>query len=243
MVRVSIVVLALVAVGAVGALAYQSRTAAWVDDAVVVERFTEVWGHHPDTWQRNSFLGIQTWQNPFDVWVTLEVIQDVKPDVIVETGTYRGGSALVWAMYLAQVNPDGRVVTVDVTSISDKARSHPLAEERITFLTGSSTAPGIVRRIAEAVEGKRAMFILDSLHTRDHVLAELRAYADLVDVGSYIVVQDGVIGGHPLFPDQYPGPWEAVEAFLAENDDFVVDESRERLLVTFNPNGFLKRIR
>ena len=87
------------------------------------------------------------------------------------------------------------------------------------------------------------VLILDSLHTKDHVLDELRAYWQIVPIGSYIIVQDSVINGHPLAPWSGPGPWEAVEAFLKENNNFEIDKSRERFLVTNNPNGFLRRVR
>ena len=85
------------------------------------------------------------------------------------------------------------------------------------------------------------MVILDSKHTADHVRKELDAYAPLVSPGCYLIVQDGFVNGHPLEPDFGPGPYEAVQDFLAVDDRFEVDESRERMLFTFNPGGFLRR--
>jgi cephalosporin hydroxylase len=87
------------------------------------------------------------------------------------------------------------------------------------------------------------MVVLDADHSRDHVLAELRLWSDLVTVGSYLIVEDTNINGHPVYADFGPGPWEAVREFLAERDDFVVDESRHRLLMTWNPGGYLRRTR
>jgi cephalosporin hydroxylase len=210
----------------------------------LVDRFTIFWTRSGKTWRANHWLGIKTLQNPFDVWVTQEILWEVKPDVVLETGTYEGGSAALWATLLEQINPDaGRVLTIDIEDKSAAARRLPIVQRRVDFLVGSSTAPEIVEEVKRRVEGKRVLVVLDSLHTRDHVLAELQAYAPLVPVGSYVIVQDTVVNGHPSFPDWGPGPYEAVEAFLAENDDFVVDRSRERLLMTYNRMGFLRRVR
>ncbi len=209
----------------------------------LTDRFTALWGHSDDTWRQNSFLGVRTLQNPLDVWVTFEIIHKVKPDVIVETGTLYGGSAALWAMFLEQVNPEGRVITIDIENESAEARELPISRRRVDYLIGSSTDPEIVEEVRRRVAGKRVLVILDSAHYMDHVLDELRAYAPLVSRGSYIVVQDTAMNGHPTAPDYGPGPYEAVEAFLAETGDFVADRSRERLMMTNNPMGFLRRVR
>ena len=86
------------------------------------------------------------------------------------------------------------------------------------------------------------MVILDSLHTAEHVGAELELYADIVSPGCYLVVEDMNVNGHPVLPDYGPGPTEAVEAFLATTDEFVVDRDRERFLMTLNPGGYLRRV-
>ena len=86
------------------------------------------------------------------------------------------------------------------------------------------------------------MVILDSDHTRDHVLRELELYAPLVTPGSYLVVEDTNINGHPVAPEFGPGPMEAVEAFLETTDEFEVDRAREKLMLTFNPSGYLRRV-
>jgi cephalosporin hydroxylase len=193
----------------------------------------QLWHVRKDGVFANRFLGVLTWQNPFDVWITQEIFFEVRPDFVVEAGTFRGGSALLWATLLQQINPDARVITID---IQDKraplAQTHPLAKSKVDFLLGSSTDPGIVSEVKRRVKGKRAVVILDSLHTTEHVRAELEAYAPLVPVGSYIIVQDTRVG-----------PGEAVHQFLAKRDDFVIDKSRERLLITNNFDGFLKRVK
>ena len=226
-----------------GANLYQWQTARLSPTRVIADRFIEVWALQPDTWVANRFMGISTLQNPMDAWVTLEIINDVKPDVILETGTYRGGSALLWAMFLEHVNRKGRVITIDIKHQAFEARTHKLALERIEFLVGSSTSPEIVEAVGERVKGKRVLAILDSAHSRDHVYEELKTYAPMIPVGSYIVVQDGAVCGHPLDNPPCPGPYEAVEDFLAETDGWVAVREHERHLMTSNPMGYLKRVR
>ena len=222
---------------------WQRSPSVELSDREITDRFTVIWGHSDETWRKNSFLGIRTLQNPLDVWVTFEIIHRVKPDVIVETGTLQGGSAALWAMFLEHVNPEGRVITIDIENESAEARELPISRRCVDYLIGSSTDPEIVEEVRRRVAGKRVLVILDSAHYMDHVLDELQAYAPMVSQGSYIVVQDTAMNGHPTAPDYGPGPYEAVEAFLAETGDFVADHSRERLMMTNNPMGFLKRVR
>ena len=133
----------------------------------------------------------------------------------------------------------GAVLTIDVDSRSGEARpTHP----RLTYMVGSSTDPDVVSDIRGRLRGKQnVMVILDSDHRKDHVLAELRIYQEFVQVGSYLVVEDTNINGHPTYPDFGPGPMEAVEEFLRETDSFEIDRSCERFLLTMNPKGFLRR--
>jgi cephalosporin hydroxylase len=196
---------------------------------------------------------VPTQQFPNDVWVHQEIIAEVKPDFVVEAGTLHGGSALIWAMVLSQVNPDGRVITIDVSDrheidaktvlMLEKAEKFPIWKERVDFILGSSTDPKVVAEVEKRVKGKIVVVILDSAHTKDHVLAELKAYTPLVPVGSYLIVQDTNLGGHPVFPQAAPGSMDAVEEFLKSNNQFVADRSRERLLLTCAPKGYLKRVK
>ena len=114
----------------------------------------------------------------------------------------------------------------------------------MTYVTASSTDPGVVADVYASVpDGAPTLVILDSDHSRDHVLAELRAYADLVTVGSYVVVEDTNVNGHPAYPEFGPGPMEAVDAFLDEDSRFEVDAGLEKFFMTFNPRGYLKKVR
>lgn len=186
-------------------------------------------------WQTTYWRGVLTAKCPLDLWTYQEVIHEVKPDVIVECGTHKGGSALFFADTCAAIGK-GKIVTVDVTQVPDRP-SHP----RIKYISGSSVDPNVVAQIrAEIGPSDAVMVSLDSDHSADHVLAELRTYGDLVTSGSYLVVEDTNINGHPILQGWGRGPMEAIDAFLKTTDRFVVDAGREKFLLSFNPNGWLR---
>jgi cephalosporin hydroxylase len=207
-----------------------------------IGRFTRWWALSQDNYQKNHWFGVQTLQNPLDAWIIQEIIYEVRPDFIVEAGTLKGGSAALWAVILEHVNPAGRVITIDITDQTQQAKQLPIVQRKVDFLVGSSIDPAIVTEVMKRVAGGRTLVILDSLHTRDHVLAELRAYAALVDVGSYVIVQDTGVWRPRR---NHPGGWasDAVEEFLEENDAFVADHTRERFWLTNCPSSWLKRVR
>ena len=206
----------------------------------VTDRFHQIF-YDGQGWELNTWLGVKTQQNPNDVWIIQELIHEQKPDFVVETGTLNGGSALLWLTILEQVNPNARVITVDIEDQITTARNHPLWK-KVDFLLGSSTEPRVVADVKRRVGNGKVLLILDALHTRDHVLRELEMYSPLVGVGGYIVVQDSNVNGRPVMPEYGPGPGEAVDDFLAKNKNFVQDRQRERLLMTMHPGGYLRRV-
>ena len=188
------------------------------------------------TWSNTRWLGVPAQKCAFDLWVYQELLHELRPAVIVECGTADGGSALFLAS-ICDLLGEGEVVSVDIRENPGR----PL-HDRITYLTGSSTAPAIVKAVQERVEGRSPVLVLlDSNHERDHVLDEMRLYGPLVTRGSYLVVEDSNINGRPVLSEFGPGPGEAIDAFLAESDGFDVDESREKYFLTFNPRGYLRK--
>jgi len=208
----------------------------------VIDRFHQLF-YDSGVWGSTAWLGVPTAQNPNDAWIHQEIIAKVKPDVIVEAGTQYGGSAALWATILEQVNPAGRVITIDIKDQAGAAKNLPIVKEKVDFLIGSSADPAIVAEVTRRVQGKKVLVILDSDHRKDHVLAELKAYAPLVSKDSYLIVQDTNVNGHPVWNSFGPGPMEAVEEFLAGNDQFRPDREAERLMFTMHPNGYLKRVK
>jgi cephalosporin hydroxylase len=207
------------------------------DASSLVDQFhTLYYSTREQTWGNTFWFGHHVLKCPLDLWTYQEILYEVQPELIIETGTYRGGSALFLAS-MSDLLRRGEVVTID----SARQKGQP-RHRRITYLTGSSTSDKILRQVRRRTRGKSAVLvILDSGHSKDHVLAELHAYAPLVTPGSYLVVEDTNLNGHPVESDHGPGPAEAVAEFLERNDAFVRDESREKFLLTFNPGGYLKK--
>jgi cephalosporin hydroxylase len=188
------------------------------------------------TWRETYWMGARVAKCPLDLWLYQEIIHAERPDVIVECGTLHGGSAGYMAS-LCDLVGNGRIVTIDV-----REREGRPIHDRITYLTGSSTADEIVDQVRSLInDGERVMVILDSDHRRDHVLAELRIYKDIVTSGQFLIVEDTNLNGHPVAPEFGPGPMEALEAFLEENDEFIQDQEMEKFYLTFNPRGYLRK--
>ena len=194
-------------------------------------------------WENTRWLGIRSEQAPTDNWSMQEIITELQPDYVVESGTMNGGSTLFYAAVLSYVNPKGKVITIDVEPHVEEAAKSPLWQQRVEMVVGSSVDPKVSDHIAQEVQNKKVLVTLDSLHTHDHVLKEMEIYSKLVSPGSYLVVQDTNLNGHPVDPEWGPGPMEAVQDFLKTHDSFVVDRSREKYLLTFYPGGWLKRAR
>jgi cephalosporin hydroxylase len=207
-----------------------------VEDRVIREFQRLYYNARSRTWANTSWLGTPAQKCPLDLWIYQELLYELRPEVIIETGTASGGSALFLAS-ICDLLGHGSIVSVDIVAQPDRPR-----HERITYLTGSSTDPQIRGQVEEfAGDREPVLVILDSNHERDHVLEELRIYAPLVTPGSYVIVEDTNVNGHPVWPDFGPGPMEAVEEFLRHAAEFSVDRRREKFFLTFNPGGYLQK--
>jgi cephalosporin hydroxylase len=186
---------------------------------------------------RTKWLDTPIMQNVLDLWTIQETISEIKPALLIEIGTYKGGSAQFYAQ-LMDLLDTGRVLTVDIE------RRHELDHPRVDFLHGSSLDPDIVAQAKQAAtEAPGAvMLILDGNHARDHVAQELELYAPLVTPGSVLLSQDGVIDRLRLFRDTRPGPYSANRKFLETHPEFEYDKARnERFIITHHPLGWMRR--
>lgn len=215
-----------------------------------------------------EWLGRPIIQYPQDIVAMQELIWQIKPDLIIETGIAHGGSLAFYASMLALLDMvdaiESGAATLDprqskrkVLGIDIEIRphnraaieAHPMAS-RIQMIEGSSTAPEIIEQVRDIARGYgRVLVCLDSNHTHDHVLAELEAYGPLVSVGSYCVVFDTIVEDMPkeLFPDRPWGPGNnpktAVWEYLKTHPEFEIDKSiQHKLLITVAPDGYLKRV-
>lgn len=195
------------------------------------------------TWYATTWMGVPCCKSVSDMWNYQEILHELRPSLVVEFGSLAGGSAMFFATVLREIGQPFRVLSVDVSHnvLRDRAREDP----DVVFMESSSTAP----MAAEAIREQRALFpgpvfaILDSDHSRDHVLAELELLRPLLTSGDYLVVEDSHVNGHPVMPLHGPGPYEAVEDYEARYpDDYIHDRDREQKFgFTFATNGFLVR--
>ncbi len=200
-----------------------------------------------------TWLGRPIIQFPQDIVAMQEIIWQVRPDLIIETGIAHGGSLIFYASMLELIGQDGRVLGID-NDIRGHNRveieRHPMFK-RITMLQGSSVDDALARQVRELAGGrKRVLAVLDSNHTHRHVLKELELYSPLVTKGSYLVVFDTIIedmprgffAGRPW--DKGDNPKTAVHEFLRGNDRFIIDkEIEDKLLITVAPDGYLRCVK
>ncbi len=200
-----------------------------------------------------SWMGQPIIQFPQDMIAMQEIIWDVQPDLIIETGIAHGGSLVYYASLLDMLGGDGYVLGVDIDIRAHNRvaiETHPMFK-RIRMIEGSSVSDGVAAQVAEHAGGKRSVLVvLDSNHTHEHVLEELKIYAQHVTRDSYIVVFDTLIEDMPgdLTQDRPWGignnPKTAVRQFLSGTDKFVVDKDIDsKLLITAAPDGYLKRVK
>jgi cephalosporin hydroxylase len=187
---------------------------------------------------QQRWMGRIIWKNPLDCWIYQEILYDSKPEVIVELGVAHGGGTLYLANLLDLLDsPSALVVGVD----RDLGQAVDLRHPRVRLVKGNCVGPETIGRVRDLCRGRRTMIIADCEHSKDHVLQELRAYSALVSVGCYYIVEDGicdVMGWPPL-----PGPRAACMEFLGENSHFINDaRHRGKYLITYNFNGYLKRV-
>ena len=200
-----------------------------------------------------SWMGRPIIQYPQDIIAMQEIIWNVKPDLIIETGIAHGGSLIFYASMLELLGGDGKVLGIDIDIREHNRREiekHPMFK-RILMIEGSSVDKNVVEKVCKYAQGKKRVLVcLDSLHTYDHVMRELEAYSPLVTMGSYCVVFDTIVED---LPDECSAnrPWgkgnnpkTAVWEFLKKNDRFVIDKKIEnKLLITVAPEGYIKCIK
>lgn len=199
-----------------------------------------------------SWMGRPIIQYPQDMIAMQELIWEIKPDLIIETGIAHGGSIIFYASLLELIGK-GEVLGIDIDirrHNREEIEMHPMFK-RIRMIEGSSLSTDTVDQVKEiASKHKTIMVCLDSNHTHSHVLGELELYAPFVSVGSYLVVFDTIV---EFMPDGYlpnrpwkkgDNPWSAAQAFLKDHPEFEIDHSIDnKLLISVAPEGYLKRIR
>ncbi len=199
-----------------------------------------------------NWMGVPIIQYPQDMMAMQEIIWDVKPDCIIETGVARGGSVIFYAAMMKMMDIKGKVIGIDIDIRSHNRESieeHPLSNS-IHLIEGSAIEASTIEKVKVlAKDSKKVLLVLDSMHTHEHVLKELELYTPFVKKGSYCVVFDTIIEDMPK--NTYDRPWNvgnnpktAVWEFLKSNDRFEIDTPiQDKLQITVAPDGYLKCIK
>jgi len=227
----------------------------------IIEDFHKLY-YNSKVWANGltKYRNVETAKCPLDMWVYQEIIMQIKPKLIIETGTYKGGSAMfmadmLWFNDIASPYPgqqvsvtpsyygnSGLVVTIDITSIAQ----FPKYYSNVWYLSEhDSTHKNTIEKIMTLIKRSEkyynpVMVVLDSDHSKQHVARELELYAPFVTPGSYLIVEDTNVDT-VIHPDGEPGAASAVKEFLKTHSEFFIDKDCEKYFLTFNPNGYLRR--
>ena len=207
------------------------------------KRYYHLWYYNNLVWTQTSWLGVQTYKSPMDMWNYQEILVSLRPSVVIEFGTWHGGSALFFSAVMQQIGKPFVIISVDIAQdqVSERTKSDP----NIRLLTMSSEREEVRRAIAQVRHDHPgpAFAILDSDHSKKHVLSEMINLRNLLVSGDYLIVEDSNVNGHPVLRSFGPGPFEAIqEYFRSFPDDYEHDFERERKFgFSFAPQGFLRR--
>jgi len=193
---------------------------------------------HVQTWCNTKWMGVPLCKAPTDLWIYQELIVAIKPDLIIETGTLAGGSALYLRDMMRADNNYGHVISIDIdmSNVQERAKV-----DGIKFYNASSVdydTLAFIRAHIAAYNCKKVMVILDSNHEKEHVLQELNMYAQFVSIGSALIVED---------TNNHPGPLAAVEEWFIDHEEremlFRKDYMCEKFMLTFNRDGYYERVK
>ncbi len=188
-------------------------------------------------YEKTHWMGIKTAKCPMDMWAYQELIFKSKTDLVIETGTLMGGSALYFAHLFDNLGR-GKVISVDIQPQANLPK-----HSRIEYITGSSVDEDVLSKIRmQTKNAKSVMVILDSDHKADYKLKELNCYSEFVTKNNFMVAEDSCFDYYPAWPEYGPGPATAVNKFIKSNQLFEVDRSPEQHLITFAPMAFLKKV-
>src|ERR1700731_1542877 len=201
------------------------------------------WYYSTQVWKLITWMGVPVMKSVSDMWNYQEILHSLRPSLLLEFGTFYGGSAMFFASILREIGAPFRVLSVDI----DHSNVYQAVKQdsAIELLTASSSGESSIQRINQLkAEYPGPIFaILDSDHSKAHVLSELMAIRPLLSSGDYVIVEDSNINGHPVLPLWGPGPFEAVSEYVKKfPNDYIRDSDRENKFgFTFAPHGFLIR--
>ncbi|MGA1839242.1 MAG: CmcI family methyltransferase [bacterium] len=199
------------------------------------------WYYRSRVWEYTTWLGVKVNKSVLDLWNYQEILTKLNPSVIIELGTYKGGSTLFFSTVLKELKKPFKIITIDINkeNIDQKVFSDP----NIKVIISDSTDTSIVKQILSVRDQFAGpMFVIvDSDHSANHVYKEMVMLRRILKKGDWVIIEDGNINGHPILPNWGDGPWEAMERYFNEYpNDYQRDKAREEKFgFTFAPGGFL----
>jgi cephalosporin hydroxylase len=201
------------------------------------------WYYNSNIWTTTTFLGVNCFKSVSDMWNYQEILYSLRPSLVVEGGTASGGSTLYFSFILRSINPHSKILSIDIdhSNVPEMVKN----EKHIELLNCKFTNKKVISRIKELREVFQGpiFVILDDDHTKENVLAEMKILRNILVKGDYLVIEDGIVNGHPVLPEWGEGPLEAIEDYFKRYPhDYTIDSSREHKFgFTFAPKGFLVR--
>jgi cephalosporin hydroxylase len=184
-----------------------------------------------------QYRGVLTWKNVLDLWVYQEIIWETGVECVIEIGVRHGGTTLWLSDTLRNFRgEEALIIAIDIEPPATELPSN------VKFIHASSVAPETLAQVRELCAGRKTMVMADGNHEADHVLQELRLYTPLVGEGCYFIAEDGIVDVMD-WKEYTPGPLVAAHRFVAESDEFEIDRSREKFLLTYAPDGFVRRLK
>ncbi len=220
----------------------KAAKALWEKPAAALRDLDQAFRSIP-AWDDLRFQGIEVRHNPFDLWMTQQIIFEVRPECVIELGTGRGGEALYYARVLSAAGfENSSVVTVDAEDRTQEAAKLPMWG-RVVFVQGDPASPAAFEQVLQFARDRPAMVIVNYDGNAERFFAALRTYAPLVSEGSYLIAALTQVGGKQARNVPDPAARAAIERFLRDpaGKGFAADRSREMYLATWNPGGWLKR--
>ncbi len=189
----------------------------------------------------SKWMGAPAWKNPLDAWVYQEIIYEVKPDYVVEIGSAHGGSTLFLANILDIIGK-GKVISIDIDRSKFKVK-----HKRIIAIKGDSCSKKVVTKVENEIKKGSVLVIQDGDHRQDGVTKDLESYCNIVTKGSYFIIEDSIVDLIKPPKDvswlEGSGPTKAIQNFLASHNEYKIDHGWEKYILTYNPGGFLKKIK
>lgn len=197
--------------------------------------------HQNNVHFNQKYRGLNMMKNPFDLVVYEEILWELKPTVIIEIGNAFGGFSLWLSDRMKIIGGNSKFITIDLNSAGD-INLQDFKSDKFISIIGNCNDPEVIKKVKMHIgKDDRVLIIEDSSHTFENTTQVLENYKDIVSIGSYLVIEDGICDILDLGIN--PGPMKAVEKWIGNNPNFEVDRSRERYIMTYNPKGYLKRLK